>query len=235
MKTQLALLSIAGLLSGCGSMMAQKNAELAPTRVTTTSGEMVTMPAQLRTVTNKTSAGSYISCAEPGPDVAMSDTFKLITGITSDTSSSANGGDGKSASAGNKTSLNNDLQTTTTALELAGRTQTVLLAREFLYRTCEAASNNWIDGAQVKAAHTEILKQITGLVETDKKKAETTAAISGAIATGKLDPKLLGNAAAAVSAAIRDSCNKEFVDCLGKAGADEKAKTQCTTNFNKCY
>ncbi|MDD5395614.1 MAG: hypothetical protein PHE17_21545 [Thiothrix sp.] len=235
MKKLLASLSIAGLLTGCGSMLAQKTAELAPTRVTTTSGEIVTMPAQLRTMTNKTSAGSFISCAEPGPDVAMSDTFKLITGITSDTSSTINGGGGKSASAGNKVALNNDLQTSTTALELAGRTQTVLLAREFLYRTCEAASNNWITGAQVNAAHTEILKQITGLIETDKKKAETTAAIAGAVATGKLDPKLLGNAATAASGAIRDACNKEFVECLGKAGSNEKEKAQCTVNFNKCY
>lgn len=203
--------------------------------MSTEAGAIHTMPAQLRTVTNKTTAGSFISCAEPGPDVAMSDTFKLITGITSDTSSSINGGDGKSASAGNKIGLNNDLQTSTTALELAGRTQTVLLAREFLYRTCEAASNKWITDTQVGRAHAEILKQITGLIETDKKKAETTAAIAGAVATGKLDPKLLGNAATAVSGAIRDACNKEFVECLGKAGADEKAKAQCTTNFNKCY
>ncbi|EIM31788.1 hypothetical protein LepocDRAFT_00005300 [Leptothrix ochracea L12] len=235
MKKYLVVMLMVSTLSGCGSLMSQKVAELAPTRVTAQTGEMVTLPAQLRTITNKTSKGSYISCAEPGPDVAMSDTFKLIAGITTDTSSSINNGNGSSASAGNKTGLNNDLQTSTAALELAGRTQTVLLAREFLYRTCEAASNGWIKDEAVARAHESILKNITDLIDTDKKKAETTAAIAGAVATGKLDPKLLGNAAIAVSGAIRDACTKDFEECITKAGVDEKAKGVCRANLNKCF
>lgn len=233
MKKCFGVILIASILTGCGSLMSQKEAELAPTRITATTGEMVTLPAQLRTITNKTSKGSYISCAEPGPDVAMSDTFKLITGITTDTSSSVNNGNGSSATAGNKIGLNNDLQTSTTALELAGRTQTVLLAREFLYRTCEAASNGWIEKEDVVKAHDSILKNITTLINTDNKKAETTAAIAGAVATGKLDPKLLGNAATVVSNAIREACTKDFEECISKA-ADEKAKGACRANLNKC-
>jgi hypothetical protein len=221
------------ILSGCSSLVSQKNAELAPTRVTEQKGEMVTLPAQLRTITNKISTGSFITCAEPGPDIALSDTFKLITGVTSDTSSAVNSADGASTSAGNKTGLSNDLQTSTTALELAGRTQTVLLAREFLYRTCEAASNGWIEKKGVADAHASILNNITSLIETDKKKAETTAAIAGAVATGKLDPKLLGNAAVVVSRAIRDACAKEFEECISKAG-DDKAKGICRASLNNC-
>jgi hypothetical protein len=222
MKNYSIVILIASILSGCGSLMAQKTAELAPTRVTQEKGEMVTLPAQLRTITNKNEQGSYISCAEPGPDVAMSDTFKLITGITADSST------------GNKATLNNDLQTSTTALELAGRTQTVLLAREFLYRTCEAASNDWLGKDDVKAAHLQILKQITGLIETDKNKAETSAVIAGAVASGKLDPKILGYTAVAVSGAIRDACVKTFEECVAKPGVDEKAKSVCRSAFIEC-
>lgn len=234
MKKCLIIVLISSILTGCGSLMAQKEAELAPSRVTTATGEMVTLPAQLRTITNKTSKGSYISCAEPGPDVAMSDTFKLITGITSDTSSSVNNGNGSSATAGNKTGLNNDLQTSTTALELAGRTQTVLLAREFLYRTCEAASNGWIEAKDVAEAHKSILNNITTLINTDNKKAETTAAVAGAIATMKLDQKILGSTATVVKGVIRDACTKDFEECMSKAESDEKAKGVCRAGFNKC-
>ena len=222
------------ILTGCGSLMSQKEAELAPTRITALTGEMVTLPAQLRAITNKTTKGSYISCAEPGPDIAMSDTFKWITGITTDTSTSVNNGNGSSATAGNKTGVQNDLHTSTTALELAGRTQTVLLAREFLYRTCEAASNGWIEAKDVVKAHDSILNNITTLINTDNKKAETTAAVAGAIATMKLDPKILGSTATVVKGVIRDACTKDFEDCMSKGGADEKAKRECRAGFNKC-
>lgn len=221
------------ILSGCGNMLAQKEARLVPTRETKGKGELISFPGQLRTLTNKLTVGGYITCAEPAPDIALSDTLKLITGITSDTTAAITGNDGASTNAGNKISLNNDLQTTTAALELAGRTQTVLLAREFLYRTCEAASNKWLEPKDVKEAHEKILQQITGLIEIDKKKAETSAAIATAVAAGKLDPKLLGTAAAAVSGAIRDAAIKSFEDCLQKAGDNNKAKAACEAALNR--
>jgi hypothetical protein len=208
-------------LNGC-SLVSQKYAELAPSKITKYNGEMITLPAQLRTISNKSVAGSYISCSEPAPDVALSDVFKVITGITDE---SANA---------NKITLNNDLQSNTTALELAGRTQTVLLAREFLYRTCEAASNGLLDRNEVKNAHSEILKQITDLVETDKKKAEASALIASSIATGKLDSKLLDNVSLASQKAISDYCKTEFESCITKHNSDEKEKGVCRTNFDKC-
>ena len=55
-------------LSGCADLLSQKRAELSPTRATTNKGEMVTLPAQLRSVTFKNSAGDFISCSEPAPD-----------------------------------------------------------------------------------------------------------------------------------------------------------------------
>lgn len=234
MKKYLVVMLAVNILSGCGSLLSQKEADLAPSRITANIGEMVTLPSQLRTITNKTKEGAYISCAEPGPDVATSDTFKFITGITTDTSTSTKSADGSSASAGNKIGINNDFQTSTTALELAGRTQTVLLAREFLYRTCEAASNGWIAAKDVAAAHESILKNITTLIETDKKKADTTAAIAGAVASGKLDAKLLGGSAAVVSGAIREACTNNYDECISKAGVDKKAKGVCRTDLNKC-
>lgn len=230
--------SIACVISGCG-LIPPKNVELAPSRETTGKGEILSMPAQLRTVTVKNRIGAFVSCAEPGPDVALSDTFRLITGITSDISASANTGANQSTSAGRKASLNNDLQTSTTALELAGRTQTVLLARELLYRTCEAAANGWIDGAAVAKQQQDIISQIKDLIKTDSTKADTaktnadTAKVK-AEADAKLDAKLIGVGADAIRASIIKSCTEAFQQCITKPGIDNQGIAACQATVANC-
>lgn len=236
MKKAVCFLATSVLIGGC-HLQSQKTVELVPTREIAGRGELISTPSQIRMITVKDKAASYIICSEPGPDTALSDTFKMITGITSDTSTGLNSGTGQSATASEKMNLQNDLQTSTTALELAGRTQTVLLAREFLYRTCEAAANGWLSEKDVKEAHMEVIKQITGLIKTDQKKAETTAAVATLAASGKLNPELLGNATEAVRGAITDACLSSYESCVNKTKktTEEARETdKCKSELKKC-
>jgi len=114
------------LLGGCG-FFAQKHAE------TMTLGDSniqaITYPPELRAAyaVNEGSTARY--CAEPPPDVALSTIEKIAAEAKAKTESGTEAEGKLSAEA------------STTALELAGRTQLVLLAREMLYRACELSLN----------------------------------------------------------------------------------------------
>lgn len=231
------LLGTSVLLAGCSSLLSQKNAELAPTKEIAGIGETLTLPAQLRSIYIKKNNGSYYSCAEPGPDVALSDTFKFIAGVTRESSiSSEDGTTGSTFSGSKKAGYNSDLQTATTAMELAGRTQTVLLAREFLFRTCEAAYNGWLSAAEVKASHQKIIDGIVGLIENDKKNADTakTKAETEAKKADALDAAILNSTATAFRTTVVNVCSTTLIECLGKAGTDAKAKASCQSAFITC-
>lgn len=68
------------------------------------------------------------------------------------------------------------------ALELAGRTQVVLLAREFLCRNCEARANGWLKDEQFYASQDKIITQIADMIKADKAKAETDKAKAETVA-----------------------------------------------------
>jgi hypothetical protein len=230
------------LLSSCG-LMPQKHAELAPSRETIGLGEVVTLPAQLRILEVKKYNSSVTMCAEPVPDVALSDTFKLITGAVSDSSATAktNLSNGTTNTTSddlkNKIDLKNDLQTATTALELAGRTQLVLLAREFMFRTCEAAANGWIDGPNVLANQKAVIDSITKLADSDKTKADTAktkADTEAKVTAAALDDKVLQSTSASMKTALVNACTNNLVDCVSKPKIDDKAKAACQVSFNEC-
>lgn len=235
-KTLLALF-ISSILGGCG-LLPQKHAELSPSRETIGLGEVVTLPAQLRTISIKKKDNSFIACSEPGPDVALSDTFKLVTGISADNSTGATDGTtNSSANSTQKIGVNNDLQASTAALELAGRTQVVLLAREFMFRTCEAASNGWLTSEIVQKNHEKVIDNITKLIESDKAKADTAKAKAETVASAAaaaLDDKILQSGASAVKAAIVNACTNTLVQCLSKPNIDDKGKTACQSSFTEC-
>lgn len=114
------------LLGGCG-FFAQKHAE---TRKLGDSGvEAITYPGQIRAAYAVSKDSTVRYCAEPPPDVALS-TIEKIAAEAKATTESGLEGEGKLSA-----------EASTTALELAGRTQLVLLAREMLYRACELSLN----------------------------------------------------------------------------------------------
>ncbi len=221
-------------LSGCNTL-SQKRAEHVDSPVLGETGELVSLPSQLRTIAIKKAATSYLSCSEPAPDTALSDTFKLVTGISKNKSSSTATGE-DSTTASNIAGINNDFQTSTTALELAGRTQVVLLAREFMYRTCEAASNGWLDKADVKANHKSIIEQITNLIKADTAKQEKKAADAETKASvaKKLEIKALTSAATFFDSATAKHCLSNYDSCITKAAGDAAKTKACKTEHTNC-
>lgn len=97
---------------------------------------------------------SYHFCAEPVPDVALTLANKIKLGVKQPA---------------NDISANGSVDLGAVASALNGRTETVLLAREAMFRLCEASLN----GAIPKEKYTEhfgaILKLVEELVALDKK------------------------------------------------------------------
>lgn len=111
----------------------------------------------------ETNGTSYAYCAEQAPDVAMT----LVNKISGD------------IKAGGATTLTNlDAEATATAVQLAGRTQLVLLTRESLYRLCEISMNRNLDQATMLAMLKEMNLMITAVANNEiaqaNKEAEKT-------------------------------------------------------------
>lgn len=164
MKRIILLSIIISLMFGCvhSGEKSTGKVELFQPEVIKGEGELVSVPSGLRilNITEKDeNSKGFLFCAEPFSDVALSDTFRLINSFKS-----------------NGTDSSRELETNATALELAGRTQVVLLAREFLYRTCEAAANGWLDASAVKLNHVAIIIQISSMLEQDANKEKVVVA-----------------------------------------------------------
>ena len=85
------------------------------------------------------------SCSEPAPDVALSFVNTLKGSLTTPGGLSAQGVDASFSA---------------TALALAGRDDVVLLAREALFRICEAQMNNAIKDSEVKPLFNDVFQQV---------------------------------------------------------------------------
>ncbi|MEQ1526279.1 MAG: hypothetical protein ABL911_06010 [Gallionella sp.] len=176
------------LFSGCSSMDLQPQRKADSVSLKSQGAEIISMPTELRTQTLKffidkdgKKTDVIYSCTEPAPDVTMSSTLKLLAQASTDNTSKNTSKDAAqeaSNEAANKNNASLDLQTATTALELAGRTQIVLLAREMLYRICEAGANGWLNADNVLEAQKSVIGQIGDMVknETATANAKKTSA-----------------------------------------------------------
>ena len=91
-------------------------------------------------------------CAEPAPDVSV----EFVSRIMAEVQSQKGGIDSKAQA---------ELQSK--AIELAGRTQTVLFLRESLYRLCEQGLNGNLDPEHVKELYSIALQTALKLAEKD--------------------------------------------------------------------
>ena len=165
-----------------------------------------------------TKSAGYVVCSEPFPDIAMSTAFKFIMQETS----------------GNKASH----EVSTKALELAGRTQIVLLAREFIASNCRARANGWITNKTFQSNQRRILVQIKEMIAVDKseaeaptKKAEADAKIAEAEAKKAADEKAEAEAKAQIAEAEAKKAADEKAEAdakiaAAKKAADEKAEAE---------
>lgn len=122
---------------------------------------VVTFPGNLRGAyfVNKDSGVKF--CAEPAPDIARESFRELSARI------SANIDPASKVDAAAQSRLD------AKALELAGRTELLLVAREMLYRACELSLNNNISEGTVLKLYTNVSELIRALALKDKKEAET--------------------------------------------------------------
>lgn len=86
-------------------------------------------------------------CAEPPPDVALNRSLELAGEVSGETKGVELSAEARAALASN-------------AVQLAGRTQIVLLARELLYRTCELALNGHLNSTDVKANFEKVVELV---------------------------------------------------------------------------
>lgn len=239
MRAYLYVIVATTFLTGCADLVSQKRGKVILENAAELDGKLMTQPAQLRNVYIKKPQGkdqpaSYISCAEPAPDAALSDTFKLIAGVTQDVNSDVSSADA-AAKAGKKLAVNADFQTSTTALELAGRTQLVLLARELLFRSCESASNGWLKPEEVKDTHKNVIAALEKMTAAAQKSSEARAEeAKTAGAALKLDAKLIGDTAARFEELSRSQCLVDYDECTQKAAGDGSKEKACKATFLTC-
>lgn len=236
MKNMFALLGII-TLSGCSVLSPQKPQHISSEAIGG-GGDLYSIPANLRTIDIRKKDADYIVCSEPVPDVAMSNALKLALDASNtqsaETSATA-GDDSTSGSVSNSLGLKGSSDASTTALELAGRTQIVLLAREFISSNCKARANGWIDDAAYKNGQNKIIDQITAMITTDKAKAEAEKAKAEAVkAAVKLDKKALANVAGAFQQAKADACLSTYDSCMATAAGDKKKVKACKVTLGKC-
>lgn len=236
MKKLVMLLGII-TLSGCSVLSPQKPQHISSDAIGG-KGDLYSIPANLRTIDIRKKDADYIVCSEPVPDVAMSNALKLALDASNkqsvDTSATL-GDDSTSGSVSNSLGLKGNSDASTTALELAGRTQIVLLAREFISSNCKARANGWIDDAAYKSGQDKIIDQITAMITTDKTKAEAEKAKAEAVkAAVKLDKKALANVADAFQQAKADSCLSTYDSCMTSAAGDTKKVKVCKASLGRC-
>ncbi|MGB5852635.1 MAG: hypothetical protein WBG85_10115 [Rhodanobacter sp.] len=102
------------------------------------------------------------TCTEPAPDVALSFANALKGDLKLPGGTSATGVDA---------SFN------ATALALAGRDNVVLLAREALFRICEASMNGSINQNDVRPLFEKVFEEVAAIAEAQANKAKRNAEI----------------------------------------------------------
>lgn len=222
---------------------------------------IASIPTQLRGayITKKTSGHVlYTYCAEPFADVAASNSFKATAEANNklntliDTQASKANSDGSNRTASAKTDqqiqqvVNGTLETLNTIVKLEGRTQYVLLAREMMYRTCEAAANGWLGNTpddiatNVSTQHTLVVKALTEMLDAEKEKAkaETNTAIATVakeVIANNIDKSVLESMTSNDAYGVmRDALLNNLLQCTEKAKTD-KDRSECKSNFDKQY
>lgn len=148
------VLILVTMMSGC-SLFPQEHAEI---KDVNDDVSVITYPTALRG-TYIFKKDSYSFCAEPSPDIAFDSIKKLTSDISGTTAH------GETA----KITLNADVSEK--VINLAGRTELVVLARDLLYRACEA--NKKGDSKLTETLYTQVIDLVKNLGEAERINAET--------------------------------------------------------------
>lgn len=148
------------LINACG-LVPQRHSEVH--KIDSDSPTIISYPASIRAAYVFNPDSKYRYCSEPSPDVALA----TVTAI------SANLKFKGTIDAGVAAKLTADV------VQLAGRTQLVLVARDMLYSLCVLTLNHEVaqkDLSLINAMYSEVAAVIITLAQADKKRAEAAAA-----------------------------------------------------------
>src|SRR5690606_16477232 len=109
--------------------------------------------------------------------------------------------------------------------ELGGRTQQVLLAREFLYRICEARANGFFEGG---TAYVELQTNALRLIESIAAAQNKPSAAESAAANAELLKQIN-----AYNIQQQARCDERFKSCEAAATKDEEKKA-CAAPRKQC-
>jgi len=109
-------------------------------------------------VTDSNGKSNVKMCAEPAPDVALARTADFIAKGTY-----------QGATAEAQAKLSEQLA------QLGGRTETVLILRESLFRLCELSINSGLTSTELKALYETVVDAVVALATTDLTNAQATA------------------------------------------------------------
>lgn len=154
----LSILMLVLWMAGCATT--QKDARILTIKDANTT--VITYPTELRGAYVVRSGSGLRYCAEPAPDVALDTLQKLSANL------------GVKPPAGTAVQGSLDSELSTKVVQLAGRTQLVLLAREMLYRACELTLNNpsLDNGKEALAMYQIVANLVKDLGNADKSNAE---------------------------------------------------------------
>lgn len=123
---------------------------------------------------------------------------------------------------------------------LEGRTQFVLLAREMLFRTCEAAANGHITTTgKVAEQHGLIFSALTKMIEAQKAEAELKKAkaesekVKAIASVTKLNPEILrifnDNS---LNQTMKEQYLEQYTKCTGAANGDSEKIKKCKDDYH---
>lgn len=227
-KTSILTVVLGLTLTGCTTnLVTQKRViaiKLDDTKIKNNELQALSIPADLRLLYYwKDTTGKLIACTQPVSDVAKSDSF----------GSSGNTGVKLSDSTGvlkNDISAEGKINSSTTVLQLNGRSSAVLLARDLLFNTCAFAANGWIDATQIKEGYSAALK-----VAENVSKAETEATETNSLIIKNslgLDPKVLDESAKTRIAYDFLTLFKDLNKCNEEAKEEDAKKRACLQKYN---
>jgi hypothetical protein len=122
---------------------------------------VITYPSDIRGTYVVKEGSNLKFCAEPVPDVALESIHKLIGDIKLTLPQQQTVG----------VDVTSDL--TVKAIELAGRTQLLLIAREMLYRACEMSINHPTQLSDAMGMYRIVVRLIEDLGQAEKIQAES--------------------------------------------------------------
>ena len=150
-------LGLALILSGCSKLYEPK-----PTVSPIVDNQIITNTASLSNTFVMDRSAPYIICSQPSPDAGFSQQSEgdISVSLFSFGNGSESGGEEEGSS----------------EIEMAGRTPSVLLARELLYRFCEFYRNNSLqkdDAIALYRTNLDIIKTVSSIEATNTKVRES--------------------------------------------------------------